>query len=1231
MVGVSRLLTLKRTALAIAVLLIAVAVAGKLAAAAESQGPAASFTYSPSSPRSGDDISFSSTSTDDGALTQLQWEFDDGNSAAESDVTHSYPIPGVYTVRLTVTDDESLTDTAQQTITVENREPSADFHWTPDSPLAGETVFFTSDATDPENRIEFQRWDLDNDGQFDDHTGSRPSRSFSNGGSYTVSLLVEDRDGGTSTISRTVDVTDPPNERPNAGFNFSPAAPHILDVVTFTSTSVDADGSIATSEWDLDNDGAYDDATGNEATKQFFLVGTYTVGLQVMDNEGEIDTATKTVTVSQAPNDPPSAAFRFAPASPKTNETITFTSEATDDGGIALEEWDLDNDGAYDMTGSEIQFAYPTPDSYTVRLRVTDDKGARSSTTKTVTVSEPPNDPPTAAFHFSPSSPKSGDQITFTSDSTDDGAIASLLWDLNDDGTFDASGAEFQHAYQVPGTYTVRLRVTDDKGVSRETTKSVTASNRLPSADFSYAPTSPQKGQTVNFSSLATDPEGRVQSITWDLDGDNAFDDASGITAEEVFTTPGNHVVRLRIQDLDGGSATATKTVVVPSQPPVASFDIAPASPLTGETVTFTSTSTDPDGTVTEVAWDTDNDSTVDFNDGNDVLEEKSYPSGGTKTVRLRVRDDDGNTVVATRTLTVQARPNVPPRAAIEAPSAAVKNVAVPIKSISTDSDGTISKSEWDIDGDGYDDGTSTQISPKFANVGVKVIRLRVTDDSGAPDLATHVITIGGNNAPSANFTWSPTAPKTGEKVTFTSTSTDSDGTITSTAWDLDDDGNFDDKPIDKVFTVPGPQIVRLKVVDDDGDFHITQKLINVVNRAPVALISASSVAPLSLEVVTFNVDASDPDGTITNIVWDLDGLEANGFETVGVGTTATRSFPKKGSYTVRVRVTDNLNAIHIASNVVNVANRPPVATFSHAPTSPNPRELVTMTSTSTDLDGPAPTIEWDTDNDGAFDDGTGMTASRVFTTSGNKAVRLRATDADGAQTIGSQTIVVGNRAPVASFDYRPGVPIAEQQVTFFSTSDDPDKNVERVDWDLDGDGSFETAGTSAARAFPAGSFNVSVRVTDTEGSFSIATRTIVVSAPPPATQAPQISSEAPQLRLLNPFPIVRVAGRIGRAGTRFRVLSVNAPQGATVTVKCAGRGCPFKASSRSATASRAIRIRKLEQRLLRSGASIRIYVTKPGVIGKFTRITIRRGKPPRRSDRCLMPDSNTKPVKCPS
>ena len=79
-----------------------------------------------------------------------------------------------------------------------------------------------------------------------DATGASATKKFTAGGPHTVTLLVEDQDGGTDTISKTVDVIDPaqPWPRPPA-FNFSPADPMVLDNVTFTSTSSDADGSIA--------------------------------------------------------------------------------------------------------------------------------------------------------------------------------------------------------------------------------------------------------------------------------------------------------------------------------------------------------------------------------------------------------------------------------------------------------------------------------------------------------------------------------------------------------------------------------------------------------------------------------------------------------------------------------------------------------------------------------------------------------------------------------------------------------------------------------------------------------------------------------------------------------------------------------------------------------------------------------------------------------------------------
>ena len=95
-------------------------------------------------------------------------------------------------------------------------------------------------------------------------------------------------------------------------------------------------------------------------------------------------------------------------------------------------------------------------------------------------------------------------------------------------------------------------------------------------------------------------------------------------------------------------------------------------------------------------------------------------------------------------------------------------------------------------------------------------------------------------------------------------------------------------------------------------------------------------------------------------------------------------------------------------------------------------------------------------------------------------------------------------------------------------------------------------------------------------------------------------------LRLLSPFPVVRIAGRITKRGTRVRLLRVDAPVGTKLSVRCTGRGCPFKkqvravptrAKSRTAVS---VRVRRLE-RLLLPGVRVRVYVTKRGAVGKYT------------------------------
>ncbi len=117
--------------------------------------------------------------------------------------------------------------------------------------------------------------------------------------------------------------------------------------------------------------------------------------------------------------------------------------------------------------------------------------------------------------------------------------------------------------------------------------------------------------------------------------------------------------------------------------------------------------------------------------------------------------------------------------------------------------------------------------------------------------------------------------------------------------------------------------------------------------------------------------------------------------------------------------------------------------------------------------------------------------------------------------------------------------------------------------------------------------------------------------------------------RLMSPFPIVRIAGRTARHGARIKLLQVLAPKGAYVTVRCAGRGCPFL-KWRKMVSARALNVKPLHGRYLRAGASLEVRVYKSGEIGKYTRLVIQKLKPPARNDLCLRSASSA-PSQCPA
>jgi len=135
------------------------------------------------------------------------------------------------------------------------------------------------------------------------------------------------------------------------------------------------------------------------------------------------------------------------------------------DGTLTAFAWDF-GDGS-SGAGAKPSHAYAAAGTYSVKLAVTDSKGATDmrTTLANINLGAPQNQPPTA-FAGGPYSGIVGTPIALDgSGSKDpDGTIASYVWDFGDGST--GSGDKVMHTYGAPGSYQVVLTVVDDQGAS---------------------------------------------------------------------------------------------------------------------------------------------------------------------------------------------------------------------------------------------------------------------------------------------------------------------------------------------------------------------------------------------------------------------------------------------------------------------------------------------------------------------------------------------------------------------------------------------------------------------------------------------------------------------------------------------------------------------------------------------------------------------------------------------
>jgi PKD repeat protein len=352
-----------------------------------------------------------------------------------------------------------------------------------------------------------------------------------------------------------------------------------------------------------------------------------------------------------------------------------------------------------------------------------------------------------------------------------------------------------------------------------------------------------QNGNPLRNQSLRVDiAVGGVQVDFGTLSARNVVTDANG-RATVVFTAPppaGTGVPATDVQivvtpsggDFANNTPRAATIRVVPSGvivPPRgsvnATFTVTPGAD--NEPTIFNATqSASTTGTITQWLWNFGDGST-----GSGEIVQHNYRTAGSFPVTLTVTDSIGASNSTTQTVTI-GQGALPTAVILTSPTNPVINQAVNFNaSTSRPAPGrTIRSFEWDF-GDGSR-GSGATTTHAYTETGTFTVVLTVTDDVGRFATATTTVTVGQGN-PTADFTFNPSAPRSGQQVTFDgSPSRAASGrTIVSYSWAFGDGGSGTGQTVVHTFpavSTPTTFNVLLTVTDSAGQTSSVTKPVTV-------------------------------------------------------------------------------------------------------------------------------------------------------------------------------------------------------------------------------------------------------------------------------------------------------------------------------------------------------------------------------------------------------------------
>lgn len=558
----------------------------------------------------------------------------------------------------------------------------------------------------------------------------------------------------------------------------------------------------------------------------------------------------------------------------------------------------------------------------------------------------------------------------------------------------------------IAGTYQYAVSVVDDRAAftSATITVNVTTGNPVPNvppvanAGNDVTITLPSKQAPLSGNS-SFDTDGSISTYAWtSISGPGSYSITSAGSASTTVTNlvRGTYLFKLTVTDNKGATDADTVAIKVnpsPAPPPNvlpvanAGTDNTITLPLNNVTLNGNG-STDADGTLNSYSWiRVSGPAQFSISTPNGPSTQVTNLLEGTYSFRLLVTDNRGGTDADTVTVTVLAAPpapNVPP----VADAGANQIITLPTSTTSLngessgDADGTITTYVWTKISGPAGGNLSNAALPVTGitslTQGTYSYRLKVTDNDGATDADTIIITVNSAAIPPPTPNIAPTA-KAGSNITIQlpvnsatlngSASSDIDGTITNYTWSkISGPSQFKIVSPSSSLTdiqnlLQGTYSFRLQVKDNDG--AISRDTINVIvlplaNTAPIADAGQDFTVNLPDPVIRLNgLGSSDPDGKIESYSWTKVSGPAG--ITITNSTTATPGVTGVviGEYIFRLTVTDNGGAVNTDDVKVTVlasddAPAPPDA-YNFAPVaSAGDDQTIGLPETTAMLDGSA-------------------------------------------------------------------------------------------------------------------------------------------------------------------------------------------------------------------------------------------------------------------------------------